>query len=651
MEPGTYISIAQIAFQGACFAVKTFRKGLNYSKDAERLVLGLEVERFRLHVWGENAGLSPPNGQPATLPERMIPICGILKDYLDQIKRLVKDADELSSRYGLLETDEPPTKSELVWQLVQRMQRSIKSASGDRLRSIEGARDGDEHEEGEFEDVASEALEPLGLDEKRKTTKWKRFRWAIRDLEKFDTLVNGLAQRISKLNDLMTETQQQQTREDNYRINMIVVGSGVDEASIELIRAAVRGESDTSQIRAAVERRALTVANSGQRISAERSDTQAPQPLSLEDFVLPSDFADAKRFITVKRSGPDSSSYYLLERKTFDANILPQDMTRLTGRIRRLVLLLRKPKSSDFQTPQAEGCIKDAARFCWWIVFCYPLNIPVLPYLETPLRLLKKNKGGPVSLLSLLKPNAKFRPPLEQRFRLASAICNTFSELYLSGWLHKGVRSENILFPLAGVELQPPPYVYSVDEMQKILSLPLVCGFDYTRHESEWATIDKARTSGNINGSIYRHPDYQGEAAEGYKVQYDIYSVGLILVEIALWIPLSSFLDAKKSASTSAHAVSTSTLLGADKPASVSLSADMKYFHVPHAFELRKRVIARVSNELAFRMGSSYCNAVRFCLELAERQPNGEDIDIGEVGLHPAMEFYNNVVIPLSSLA
>jgi Prion-inhibition and propagation len=129
MEPGTYISIASIAFQGAVFAVKAFRKGLNYSKDAERLVLGLEVERFRLHLWGENVGLSRQNGLPATLPARMIPICETLKHYLEQIEQLVKNVEGLSSQYGLLETDEPPTKSELVRRLVQRMQRSITSAS------------------------------------------------------------------------------------------------------------------------------------------------------------------------------------------------------------------------------------------------------------------------------------------------------------------------------------------------------------------------------------------------------------------------------------------------------------------------------------------------------------------------------------------
>jgi hypothetical protein len=705
MEPGTYIAIAQISFQAACVAVKAFRNGLSFSEDAERLVLGLEVERFRLHIWGENAGLAPPDGQQATLPDRLLPICEVLKDYLEQIERLVKDADGLSDRYGLAPTQEAPTRSARIRQLVDRMQRSIQSS---KLKlAARGVTDDDEEDTNSVanEHVAAQAV--LGPDDlelssaKRTTSTWKKVRWAVRDLVKFDGLVRDLGQRITKLNDLLTEAQQRKTREDNYRVNMVVVGSAVDEASLELIRAAVRGEPDTSQVRAAVERKALTV---GQRPATELS--QAPrvmgntglQPLSLDTFVLPKEFASLKRFITVKQSASTSGSYYLLERKHFDPSILPADMARLTRRIQRLVLLLQRPKSLDFRTPQAEGCIKDPANSCWWIVFHYPLHVDLSPRQpETShaatRRLLRQTKGAPVSLLTLLTPASKFCPPLEQRLALASTLCATLSELYLSGWLHKSIRSENILFPSAGAILSPPspsssshqtpsqPQTIMQTWMQTILSTPLVSGFDYSRHESEWATIDRARTAGDIGAAIYRHPDYQGEAAEGYRVQYDVYSVGLVLVEIALWMPLASFLEAvpKKSASSSggsstgsgagvrAGGVTTSassssgfqhqqqagvppedtTARGGNR---VELSGDMKVFHAPHAVELRRRVMSRVDSQLAFRVGSPYSRAVRFCLEFADKQPDAGAADGGEVGVHPAMEFYDNVVVPLAGL-
>lgn len=134
------------------------------------------------------------------------------------------------------------------------------------------------------------------------------------------------------------------------------------------------------------------------------------QLLSLDDFVCPGDFSELHRFVTVKKPSTVCSSYYLLERKPFDPNIFPADMARLTSRIQRLVVLLQRKKSLDFCTPQAEGCIKDPANCCWWIVFRFPLYVDPSPHgpdvgnVET-LRVLKKKKGAPVSLLSLLNPN------------------------------------------------------------------------------------------------------------------------------------------------------------------------------------------------------------------------------------------------------
>jgi hypothetical protein len=281
------------------------------------------------------------------------------------------------------------------------------------------------------------------------------------------------------------------------------------------------------------------------------------------------------------------------------------------------------------------------------------------PTLTRRLLLTKAGDGSlPISLLTLLSPHTKFRPPLELRLRLASTLCTTLSELYLSGWLHKGIRADNILFPAAGAILQPshhPP----AGEMARILASPLVCGFDYSRHESEWATIDKARMAGgDVGAAMYRHPNYQGEAAQGYKVQYDIYAVGLVLVEIALWTPLGAFLEGKKRASTSRGRSSNSgggdqlgVLPGKSAVEVVELSGDMKVFYRPHAVELRKRVAARVEAEMAFRVGSPYCRVVQFCLEFADRQPDVGSVDVGEVGVHPAMEFYNNVVVPLAGLS
>jgi len=102
-------------------------------------------------------------------------------------------------------------------------------------------------------------------------------------------------------------------------------------------------------------------------------------------------------------------------------------------------------------------------------------------------------------------------------------------------------------------------------------------GFNYSRQESEEQTIDKSKLINDSKTFIYRHPAYQGEAAQGYKIHYDIYSFGLVLVEIALWVPLMSFLDGVEIKSS----------MSSKSELSVSLSSKMTQFHRTEALELQ----------------------------------------------------------------
>lgn len=612
MDPGSYIAIADIAFRGACFAVKAFRNGLNYSADAERIVLNLEMERYRLQIWGENSGLVPTDGEEPSLPERLLPIVDVIRRHLDDITDSFQDAETLSGRYGLNETDSLPTTSDKVSRLVERMQRSIRT-SGSRFKpsSDQAGR------------LSGDDFGDLDLADPRRTSTWKRLRWAVNDLKKFDELVISLGERISKLNMLLTESQQQKVREADERVNIVLVDSVLDQASLDLLLNAVKNAPVTSPKRSMVESKALATDLSW---SPPPSYTMSPSPLSLSTFVLPEGFETMKRFVTTKTS---SESPYLLERKDFDPNITPDDKAKLVQRIQRLVMLLSRPKTCDFRTPWAEGCINDPSRYCWWMV----LKLPEAPSPASKASLLPF-PPSPVSLHTILQPKAKFRPPLEQRYALASRLCSTLSELYSSSWLHKGIRSDNILF---GVHFAP--ILPSATQTDAILRTMLLCGFDYSRQESEWSTVDKSRLSGEVATALYRHPNYQGDAAQGYKMQYDIYSLGLVLVEIALWVPLSTFLDGKPSSS------STQSRTG---DATINLSPNMEVFYAPHAALLKRRVINRVDTELAFRVGSAYYNAVKFCLEFADKQ---HAIDSFDFPSHPALEFYDNVVTPLSRLA
>lgn len=188
-------------------------------------------------------------------------------------------------------------------------------------------------------------------------------------------------------------------------------------------------------------------------------------------------------------------------------------------------MLLGSTQFSAVKTPRALDYLSDNSSSCWWLVLEFPVDIPPsIPMSE------------PLTLHQLLQPSTKFRPPLEQRIQLAASICGTMYSLYSSGWLHKSLRSANILFPFVDL---PNSAVES-----RTICEPQISGFEYSREETDMESINNALMFSNVAAAMYRHPQYQGRSAQGYRIEFDIYSLGLVLVEIALWTPLSSFLDA-----------------------------------------------------------------------------------------------------------
>jgi hypothetical protein len=360
----------------------------------------------------------------------------------------------------------------------------------------------------------------------------------------------------------------------------------------------------------------------GRKALLEDKPGTAPAPptalnaLTRADVDLPERYSEKQRFLAFgkRRSG----QLYLLEKKPFDPDIPHNLKAILFSRVQRLIMLLNSTKTPSFRTPKAIGYIHDPANFCWWLVFDFPMPFDPFP---------KSLPAEPLTLAYLLEPSTKFKPPLEQRLQLANSLCTTLSDLYSSGWLHKSLRSANIVFPAAVLSKS------SISD--RLICEPLVSGFEYSRQESEAQTIDRARSSADVAAAIYRHAAYQGEAAQGYRIQFDVYSLGLMLVEVALWVPLRSFLDAKDPSGNGAAA------------GTVKLSSSMKRFHRDEAVVLMKRVLNRLDKEFPFRVGTVYYHAVRWCLTLADQPATGDDEDLPR----PALEFYNNVVAPLNRLS
>ena len=119
-------------------------------------------------------------------------------------------------------------------------------------------------------------------------------------------------------------------------------------------------------------------------------------------------------------------------------------------------------------------------------------------------------------------------PSLGERFELAKALVSTVFEIHNIGWVHKNIQPKNILFwPKQGTNGEPN------------IMKPYLLGFDISRPDQPGETSEKPPYS--PEDDLYRHPDYKGEKSKSFQPSFDIYSLGIILFEVALWRSVGSY--------------------------------------------------------------------------------------------------------------
>lgn len=127
---------------------------------------------------------------------------------------------------------------------------------------------------------------------------------------------------------------------------------------------------------------------------------------------------------------------------------------------------------------------------------------------------------APLSLRSLLSDqNRKY--PLDERFHLAASLARSVVFLHSSRIVHKNISPENIIV------LRHPSSTLDT------LKNTFLVGFERFR----FADGRTAMAGDSIwEKNLYRHPGRQGRHPEEiYIMQHDIYSVGVVLLEIGLW--------------------------------------------------------------------------------------------------------------------
>ncbi|KAI1076926.1 prion-inhibition and propagation-domain-containing protein [Whalleya microplaca] len=197
------------------------------------------------------------------------------------------------------------------------------------------------------------------------------------------------------------------------------------------------------------------------------------------------------------------------------------------NRVILLTRLLREAKPTGFRAPPCLGYVTspivspsehDSSVSRFGIAFEKP---PV---------------ADPSSKLTTLRHilGTRPKPPLSARIALCVALAECIYSFHAVNWLHKGLRSENIVFFRTDDTTTPTP---------EELGSPYVTGFELSRPSSELEMT--AKPVRDPAADIYRHPHAQsGEAADAssYRKSYDLYSFGIVLLEIARWKPIEKIL-------------------------------------------------------------------------------------------------------------
>lgn len=184
------------------------------------------------------------------------------------------------------------------------------------------------------------------------------------------------------------------------------------------------------------------------------------------------------------------------------------------------------PDKAYTRTMKIVGWFEDPRRLRH--VFVYEVPSP-------PLGPFVNGKGNlmPHNLLSYLQHGADSdssnMPSLEDRYRLAFNLASSLLHLHAKGLTHRNINSNNILFFTEDASSSSPD---SKSWKLGVIRHPFITSFDQcdqdacTPHEEPFIS------------SIYRHPLVERGQRTAYRSAHDIYSLGLILLEIGLWMPI-----------------------------------------------------------------------------------------------------------------
>ncbi|OJZ91918.1 hypothetical protein ASPFODRAFT_201759 [Aspergillus luchuensis CBS 106.47] len=224
---------------------------------------------------------------------------------------------------------------------------------------------------------------------------------------------------------------------------------------------------------------------------------------------------------------------------------------------------------------------------------------------------------SPRTLRSLLAEHPRIS--LSKRVQLAKQLARSVMFVHTTGFVHKGIRPETIMIFRKDNEDIGPSFLVGFERVRRAEAQTDKLG------DLEWER------------NLYRHPVRQGLwSEEAFTMQHDIYSLGVCLLEMALW---NSFVRNDSIGTTTPWSELAIQDAIADKDARRG------------GFAMKRKLVAMAKDRLPAMVGDQYTNIVLACLccldgvddNIFRDVKDDDDIVIG-------VRFIENVLVKLEEL-
>ncbi len=269
------------------------------------------------------------------------------------------------------------------------------------------------------------------------------------------------------------------------------------------------------------------------------------------------------------KSADGQTERVLLEEKSF-ANRPSECKGFVARRVTELAMILAKsPKPARMRVLDCAGFAPNRKDQTFSLIFRFPqkaatntdpVSLQHLLLAQGPDAWSRRQKAKIAGSELQPPPFQSAKPALHTRFCMAQSLAQSFSLLQACGMLHKGISPAHVVF------FKSKTAKANYEGIDRDLTAPFIAGFTWARlHGPEFLSdefpssvltpgsrprfhdISDELSRGNISispsGLLRVHPAYSYSTDQRYLKLLDLYSLGLVLLQIGLWRTLQDIAD------------------------------------------------------------------------------------------------------------